>query len=172
MSSKGPTTETFEHFLPHLPVLLPWKHPRSHSHQPMDTGSPWYLGRGGVGEGSSTPQGNKWFLAMQQPPPSLLVEGTPMDPATFWGRTPSGAASQPTGPAQPGPGELQGGGRRTPVSPGPFRLPGLLPMVSPTTCPQRKGTGQILTFPPLHPSLRATLQETSSVASALRVGYL
>lgn len=47
------------------------------------------------------------------------------------------------------------------MSPDPSRLSGLLPMASPITSPQRKETGQILPFPPLHPSLRATLQEIS-----------
>lgn len=128
------------------------------------------LGRGGRGRDHQLPTETKGSLLCSSP--SLLGEGTPMDPAPSGegpllpvGMVATGAASQPTGPAQPSPGELQGGGRRTPVSPDPFRLPGLLPMASPVTGPQRKETGQIHPFPPLHPSLRATLQEIS-IASA------
>lgn len=85
-----------------------------------------------------------------------------MDPAPFWGRTPFacgyGGHRCCLLAYRPSPAlencKVEAGGHRCP-------LPGLLPMASLVTGPQRKETGQIHPFPPLHPSLRATLQEIS-----------
>lgn len=163
MSSKGQATETSEYFLPHLPA--PGNAPGlNHTSQwvlgPHDTGG---RGRGGGGIISPPPQGKKRFLVSQQPPPFQLR-------APRWTLLPSGEGplfacgsgdhgcclpAYRASPAQP---RRTAGGRRTRVSPDPFRLSGWLPTASPPTGPQSKETGQRPTFsgpapiPQSHPS--------------------